>query len=267
MPTKDETIAEYRRRYEALKASGQTPKRLPEPSARAASAIAEKAIVHRETVPSGWYWTSTLKAGESLRIELSHGESAVSLLAWNKHDTSERLNYADTVKAQWSAALRKGRIILSDMGKVMLSIVEDSCCAHDALMGGSTAASTSMKFGAGYRNTRDNFILAAAKLGLDARDIPPCVTFFAPVRIDAEGRFLWEARARQAGDYVDLRAEMDLVVAISNCPHPLDPAPDYMPADIEVVRFVGPTVTADDLCRTATDEARRGFENNAMAAA
>jgi uncharacterized protein YcgI (DUF1989 family) len=116
------------------------------------------------------------------------------------------------------------------------------------------------------RNTRDNFVLAAQKLGMGPRDVATCLTFFAPVRVDGDGRFVWHEAKRAAGDYVDLRAEMDLLVALSNCPHPLDPASGEPPASIEAIRMKGPAVAADDLCRTATDEARRGFVNNALAA-
>ena len=72
--------------------------------------------------------------------------------------------------------------------------------------------------------------------------------------------------AEAPGDYVELRAEMDLLIALSNCPHPLDPFPNYAPAAIDAVRYVGPLVTVSDLCRTATEEAQRGFENNAALA-
>lgn len=257
---------ERRQRYEALKASGQAPKRLPGPSARPAPALSAEALIHHETIPGGWYWASRLKAGDILRLQTGV-PTAVSLVAWRREDPSERLNYADTVKVQWTAALGRGRVIFSDMGRVLLSIVEDSCGAHDALVGGSTVGSNARRYGDGpYRNTRDNLLLAAQKLGLDARDIPPCVTFFAPVRIDEAGRFVWTDAMRTSGDYVDLRAEMDLLVALSNCPHPFDPAPDYAPAPVEVLRFRAVAPGPDDLCRTATTEARRGFDNNAALA-
>jgi uncharacterized protein len=263
----DELLTARRQRYEALKMSGQAPKRLPGPSAVPAPDVPQEALIHREVIPGGWYWCSHLKSGETLRLQTLELPSAVSLLAWNRNDTSERINYADTVKVQWTAALGKGRVIFSDMGRVMFSIVEDSAGAHDALVGGSTASSNSRRYADGpHRNTRDNFLLAAQKLGLDARDIPPCLTFFAPVRTDEEGRFVWDGARRRAGDFVDLRAEMDLLVALSNCPHPLDPAADYAPSPVAAVRFSAAPPSADDLCRTATDEARRGFENNAALA-
>ena len=267
MPTKEDTIAAYRARYEALKASGQTPKTLPGPSPRPAPPIADGALVHRETIPGGWYWTTRLAAGETLRLQTGDRPSCVSLLAWRAEDTSERLNAPDTVKVQWTSALSKGRVIFSDMGRVLLSIVEDSCGCHDAIVGGSTARSNAKRYGDGaLRSTHDNFVIAAQKLGLSARDVPPCISFFAPVRVDGEGRFVWHETRRTGGDFVDLRAEMNLFVALSNCPHPLDPAPAHDPAPIDAVRFVGAAVGADDLCRTATDEARRGFENNAALA-
>ena len=257
------TIAELRRRYEALKASGQAPKALPGPSPRPAP---ERRIFARETLPAGWYATMIMRAGETIRIATGAEPSAVSLLAWRRDDTSERLNTADTVKVQWTSALQKGRVVFSDMGRPMLSFVEDSCGCHDALVGGSTAATSARRYGEGTRNTRDNFLLAAMKLGLDARDIPPCLTLFAPVRVDAQGRFVWYEERRQGGDYVELRAEMDLLLALSNCPHPLDPSPSYGATPIEVLRIESAAPSADDLCRKATDEARRGFDNLAAIA-
>jgi uncharacterized protein len=259
-------VAANRKRYEELKAAGQgrTPRALPPPSSRDGAPILASAVGHREIIPGGWYWTTRLNQGEALRLVNSIGTSCVSLQAWNRADTSERLNHADTIKVQWAASLRKGRVILSDMGRVLFSIVEDSSGAHDTLVAGSTAATNAAKYGAGaFRNTRDNFILAAGKFGLDSRDVHPCISFFAPVSVDAEGRFQWAADRRNANDFIDLRAEMDMLVALSNCPHPLDPSATYAPGQVEVIRFHPGRPTDDDLCRTASAEAARAFENNA----
>jgi uncharacterized protein YcgI (DUF1989 family) len=84
------------------------------------------------------------------------------------------------------------------------------------------------------------------------------------VNVDAEGRFQWDPSRRQTGDFIDLRAEMDVLVALSNCPHPLDPSPTYAPGDAEIVRYRTGRVGDDDLCRTASAEAARAFENNAF---
>jgi urea carboxylase-associated protein 2 len=264
--TTEETIAENRRRYEALKRAGQdqAPRALPPPSPLGLPLAGP--VLHVETLPGGWYWTTHLARGQALRLALDHGPASVALVAWSAADPSERLNYADTVKVQWTTALQKGRVLFSDMGRVMLSLTEDSCGAHDSLAGGSNAASNAARYPGGpHRNTRDNLVLAALKAGLDRRDIPALVSFFAPVSVGPEGRLAWNEAGCRRGDFVDLRAEMDLTVTLSNCPHPLDPAAGYAPSPVAVTRFRAPPAEADDLCRTATPEAVRGFENNARA--
>lgn len=255
-----------RRQYEALKAAGQgnTPKALPQPTHRDGAPIAASSIIHHEVIPAGWYWTTRLNQGETLRIVNTGGTSCISLLAWNRHDISERLNYADTIKVQWTADLHKGRVILSDMGRVLFSVVEDTGAGHDTLAGCSTATTNVARYGAGFRNSRDNFILAAGKLGLERRDVHACVSFFAPVQVEADGRLAWNNAQRPAGDFVDLRAETDLLIALSNCPHPLDPSAAYPAKAVDIIRYRGAPVAADDLCRTASAEAIRAFENNAF---
>ena len=276
-----EQIAADRARYEAHQRRGLdfAPAALPAPSPLPAPAPDPARIRHREAIAPDWYWTTRLAAGEVLRIapeardeiilpeardeiirpEARDGNgrpegatSPVALACWSARDTSERLNLPDTVKIQWTTALAKGRVLFSDMGRVMLSITEDSSGAHDALTGGSSS-------GPG-RNTRENMVLAAAKLGLDRRDIPALLTLFAPVRVDAEGRFTWNAGLLSGRDWVELRAEMDLFVALSTCPHPLHAEPA---ATMVATRLAPLPVAEDDLCRTATAEAVRGFDNNA----
>lgn len=262
-----EEIAANRARYEDHQKKGLefAPKALPGFSPLPEPAVDEAQILHCEVIPGGWYYATKVRAGETLRISLKDGFSSVALIAWSAADTSERLNLPDTVKMQWTTGLSKGRVIFSDMGRVMFSITEDSSGAHDCLVGGSTAATNARYDGALLRDTRDNFVKIAMKIGLDRRDIPAALTLFAPVRVDAEGRFFWNPDLLNSGDYVELRAEMDMTVGFSNCPHPLDPNPAYAPNPVTVTRLAAQPVTADDLCRTATAEAVRGFENNALA--
>jgi urea carboxylase-associated protein 2 len=264
-----EQIAADRARYEEHQRKGLefAPKALPGPSPILAPPIAPTDIIHSETIPGGWYWSTTLKRGEAMRIA-QNGPSSVALVAWNVADPSERVNLPDTVKVQWSTVVSKGRVVFSDMGRVLFSVIEDSSGAHDGLMGGSTAASNRSRYGEGFRNTRDNLVIVAGKLGLERRDIPSVLTFFAPVRVQQDGSFVWRSELAHGGrDYVDLRAEMDLLIALSNCPHPLDPGQIYAPSPVSVTRYRAPSPGADDLCRTATAEAIRGFENNALAEA
>lgn len=260
-PETEAAIAANRARYEALKAAGtgQAPKAMPAPAAPGGQI--EGSVVMAETVPGGWYANYRLRAGERLRIASPSGTSAVALLAWNALDPSERLNHADSIKIQWTAALGPGRLLFSDMGRVLLSILKDSSGAHDVLAGGLNAAGVAQKYGSDptLRNTRSNFVLAAGKFGLGPRDVPPFISFFAPVGVEDDGRLVWRDGARRPGDFVELRAEMDLLIAVSNCPHPLDPAPRYTAGPVDVTVLEALPQSATDFCRTATPEAVRGF--------
>jgi uncharacterized protein len=260
-PSKQEIVDANRRRYEELRAAGQEakPTTLPQPTALDAAPISPEAVIGREEVPADWYAMVRLKRGEALRIADPTGRSSVAMIAWREEDTSERINCADTVKVQWSAVISKGRVILSDMGRVVFSLIEDTSGAHDLMVGGSTPASVAAAYGAVSRNTQENFAAGAAKLGLGPRDIPPCVTFFAPVVVDASGRFIWNGTAKRAGDFVDLRAEMNVLVVLSNCAHPLNPARPSPAGPITLVRYRAPAANADDPCRTGSAEAARAF--------
>ena len=261
MSQTQQQIEANRRRYEELRAAGQelTPKGLPEPTALNGAPISPDAVLQKEHVPPGWYTTMRLRRGEALRIVDDTGRSSVSLIGWREEDTSERINCADTVKVQWSAAIGKGRVILSDMGRVFVSLIEDTSGAHDLLVGGSTPASALAAFGTATRNTQENFLAAASKIGLDVRDISPCVTFFAPVSLDEAGRFRWREGRKRPGDFVDLRAEMNIIIVASNCPHPLDPARPAASAPVTLIKHRAAAARVDDPCRTGSAEAARAF--------
>jgi uncharacterized protein len=251
-----------RRRYEELRAAGQGAEAHAPPALTPISGapIAPSAIIHREEVPGGWYASLRLRRGEAVRVVDNQGVSSVAMIGWRLDETSERLNAADTVKVQWSAHLTKGRVLLTDMGRVLTSIIEDTSGAHDALAGGSTPASNRAAYGErDLRNTRENFVAAVAKLGLSRRDIPPCVSLFAPVSVTIEGGFQWDASRKKPGDFVDLRAEMDALFVFSNCPHPFDPLPIYAPGAISLIHYLA-SAQSGDLCRELSDEARRAFE-------
>ncbi len=255
-PRPPEAIAADRARYDEHQRKGLTfaPKALPLPSPLPAPAVT--APLREQVIDGGWYTTFALQPEQVLRLQAGGLGGSVSLAVWSAADRSERLNLPDTVKVQWTTDLRKGRVLFSDMGRVLMSIIEDSSGAHDVLTGGSGPVGAPAQ-----RNTRDNMILAAAKLGLERRDLPMLMTFFAPVRVDATGRFFWNGTLLSGQDWVELRAEMPLVLALSNTRHPLDPATGPVPpvtATLQAARPVAP----DDLCRTATAEAMRGFQNN-----
>lgn len=269
-PRSPEAIAASRRAYEAFQQAGLdfTSKPFPGPAPKPPAPLYPARVIHEEVIPGGWCWSTNLRQGEALRIAQQQPGTTVALVAWSAADVSERLCLVDTAKLQWTTALSTGRALFSDMGRVMLSFLADSSGQHDCLTGGSNAAANAARYGtAGLRNTRDNLVLMALKRGLDRRDIPGVLNLFAPVRVDDAGVLAWRSAATEAPDFVELRAEMDVVVGLSNCPHPLDPKPEYAPAPVAVTRFRAPEPRADDLARTATAEAMRGFENNAFASA
>jgi urea carboxylase-associated protein 2 len=260
----EETPEFYRRRYEELKtrAANANRRRAAPSQAGGPEVLAGDLILEQQTIPAGWYWTARLARGSSLRIANPEATPGVSATFWNADDTSERFNHGDTVKLQWTVRLGQGKLLMSDMGRVLLSITGDSGAMHDPVMGGSTPQSNARQYGAApLRNAGENFVLAAAKQGLALRDIGSGMNFFAPVTTDAAGNFVWREGAIRPGARVDLRAEMNLIVALSNTPHPLSPGPDYGARPIQVTRWRSPPAPADDFCRIATAEAVRAFEN------
>lgn len=260
--------AEHRARYQELKAIAlaRASAFATDPTVESAPrTLPPEAIVSRAVVPAGWGWSVRLARGQTLRIVNTSGTPGVAALFWNADDPSERYNPGDTVKIQWNARLRTGRLLLSDMGRVLVALTEDTSGLHDTLLGGSTRASVAARLGDARlhpRSTRENFILTASKVGLDKRDIAPCVTFFAGVSTTEDGGFAWHADPAPAGRHVDLRAATNVLVVLSNTPHPLAPMAEATGA-IEAIVTHPLASDAAILARYATDEGDRAFHNTA----
>jgi uncharacterized protein len=220
-------------------------------------------IIWDETIPGGTYWSRIIKKGTTLRISTPEGSRGISFLCYNADSIIERYNAADTAKIQFNAFLKKGKLLYSDMGRVLFSITEDTCGHHDTLSGCSNVMTNSAKYGeeSFYRSSRDNFLLALAKRNMGKRDIMPNVNWFAHVAVDAVGNLVWADKVAGSGDFIDLRAEMNVLAVISNTPHVLDPNPIYDPKPIQVKVWDSPMPKSDDLCRTSCPEAIRGFQN------
>jgi urea carboxylase-associated protein 2 len=246
------TPDQYRARYVALQEAARQRAASP-PALTAIAALAATTIRKTETLPPGGYVALRLKRFDVLRITNSAGTPGAALFLWNADDVSERYNAGDTVKLQWTTNLTTGRVLFSDMGRVLASITADSGAGHDSIIGPNTPAQT----GAG-RNGRDNLRLAAAKFGLTRQDLGPALSLFSKIATDAAGCFQYHG-APPAGAVVELRAEQNLLVALSNTPHALSPVTQATgPLEIAVAH-VPPA--ADDLCRHFTPEAERGFIN------
>jgi uncharacterized protein YcgI (DUF1989 family) len=256
---KQAAIAALRARYEALRSEGQAFGRF-DARVRAAPRIAREIPVQatqlRTSIAPGWYWHGRVPAGTCLRLDNPRGSPGVACLFWNAADTSERFCATDTIKVQWTAALGRGRLLLSDMGRILGSIVEDTCGHHDVLLGMGLPRTSDASSPLVSRNGSENLVLATAKLGLGPRDLHAPITFFAPVRCSSGRRFVWDRDVSLGGTFVDLHVEMDLLAAVSNIPHPMAPSGSvaeevgltlWRPEKADIARF----------CVEATSEAER----------
>lgn len=223
-------------------------------------------LIWEETIAAGGYASRQLSRGSRLKLEDLKGDANVSLLVFNAERPVERLNVADTVKVQWNAYLGEGRLLLSDMGRVMLSIVEDTAGTHDAFCGASNAASNARRYGEGdnwgpHPNARDRFMIAAGKYGLARKDVHPCINFFKSVTIAQDGATVPQIGPFAPGRAVTLRAEMDVILILANCPHVLDPRPAYSVTPVRATAWRGEVTPTADPIRNATPEGLRAFQN------
>lgn len=228
--------------------------------------VAADDLVWEETVPGGGCASRRLARGTRLRLIDTKGDACAALNLFNAEMPTERLNVADTVKVQWNGYLGAGKLLLSDMGRVLMSILDDDAGTHDAFCGTSNAASNTRKYGEGrnsgdYPNGRDRLILGAAKHGLTRRDVHPCINLFKGARIEADGAITPQVGPFAPGRTVILRAEMDVIVVIANCPHVLDPRAGWHVTPLRLTAWRGPITPADDPVRLAAPEATRAFLN------
>ncbi len=227
--------------------------------------VAAADLLWEETIAGGGYASRRLPRGARTRLIDVGGDACASLLIFNAEMPTERLNVADTVKIQWNAYLGPGKLLLSDMGRVLMSLEADDAGTHDAFCGASNAASNARRYGEGgnwsaFPNARDRLLLGAAKHGLGRRDVHPCVNLFKGVTIAADGATLPVLGPFAPGRTVTLRAEMDVILVIANCPHVLDPRP-WTVTPLRATAWRGAVAAADDAIRTATPEGERAFRN------
>jgi len=227
--------------------------------------VAPHDLIWEETIAAGGYASRVVARGTRLRLVDVGGDACASLLLFNAAMPTERLNVADTVKVQWNAYLGEGSLLLSDMGRALASLERDEAGTHDAFCGPSNEASNRRRYGEGrnsgdFPNARDRLILGGAKQGLTRRDVHPSVTLFKGVRIAPDGAVEPDLGPFAPGRTVVLRAEMDLVVVLANCPHVLDPR-GWSVTPLRVTAWRGPVTSEDDTIRTSTPERTRAFLN------
>lgn len=215
-------------------------------------------------------WSHVLKRGCALRARDLDGGANVATLLYNAATPIERYCMPDTLKAQHTAHLTSGHALYSGEGRVLCSIVSDTCGWHDPIGGHGDAALASARYGARsyqehgnefVRNARDDLLVELAKYGLGERDLVPSVNLFSKVVVSQDGALEFVAGNSVASDCVELRAELDTLVVLNSAPHPLDPRQAYAPR--HVLLEIVPTTPAapGDPCVSLCPENERGFHN------
>ena len=193
-------------------------------------------VVEDRVIPPGEYWANTLRRGQMLRIVDLEGRQAVDFLCYNAADPEERYNAADTMKYAKTIFLTRGHGIYSDRGRRLFTIVEDTCGRHDTIGGCCSAESNELRYGVkDTPSCRGSFLRALAGFGLGGKDIVANVNFFMNVPVTPDGTMGIVDGLSKPGDYVDLRAEMDVLAVISNCPQIHNPCNGFTPTPIRVI--------------------------------
>ena len=206
-----------------------------------ASTLQAENAASREIVAAGDYYMKTIKQGQTLRILDVEGNQAADTLFYNAHDPSERYSAMDTIREQGNVYLSHGTRLLSNEGNVLLEIVADTCGRHDTLGGACATESNTVRYALDKKcmhACRDSWMLAVAEnehYGLSKRDITHNINFFMNVPVTPDGGLTFEDGLSAPGKYVELKAAMDVIVLISNCPQLNNPCNGYNPTPIEVL--------------------------------
>jgi urea carboxylase-associated protein 1 len=187
-------------------------------------------------------FSTVVRKGQTLRIEDSYGQQAIDTMFYNAGDFSERYSNQDTMREQGAAYITTGTRIISNEGRLMLTMTADSCGRHDTSAGACSCESNTVRFGHGTKYLhacRDNFVLEVSRHGMGKRDVVPNINFFMNVPIEPSGEMTIVDGISAPGDYVELRAEMDVLLVISNCPQINNPCNGFDPTPIRVLVWDG----------------------------
>ncbi|HEV8439945.1 MAG TPA: DUF1989 domain-containing protein [Methylomirabilota bacterium] len=193
-------------------------------------------IIEDLIVPPNGHWARVLRTGQVLRIVDLEGRQAVDFLCYNAADPAERYNAADTMKYAGTIFVTTGHGIYSDVGRRLFTIVEDTCGRHDTIGGCCSAESNQVRYGVSDTpSCRANFLRALEPFGLGKKDIVANLNWFMNVPVGADGSMGIVEGLSKPGDHVDLRAEMDVLAVISNCPQTRNPCNGFKPTPIRVI--------------------------------
>lgn len=197
-----------------------------------------------EICAAGEPWVKQVNAGQTFRIVDLEGNQAVDTLFFNARQALERYSATDTIRRQNQLYLTTGSRLYSNYGNVMLTIVADTCGRHDTLGGACSAESNTVRYALDkypMHSCRDNFLHALAhdplceQRGMSKRDLPSNINFFMNVPVTEDGRLEFDDGISAPGKYVEMRAEMDVIILISNCPQLNNPCNAYNPTPIRLL--------------------------------
>jgi urea carboxylase-associated protein 1 len=210
-----------------------------------ASPLDPAKAVYDQVVAANSPWSHLIEKGQALRIIDLEGQQAVDTLFYNAHDHAERYSSQDTVAAQGSPYVTAGTRLLSNEGNLMLTVTADTVGNHDTSAGACSVESNTVRFGHHTRfmhACRENFVLETAKWGMSKRDIVPNINFFMNVPIKPNGDLAIVDGLEGEGNYVEVRAEMDVLCVISNCPQVNNPCNGFNPTPVRMLIWDAETV-------------------------
>ena len=199
-----------------------------------------RSVLHDETVPARAPWSMELLEGQTLRIVDLEGNQAVDFLVYSLVDDAERYSAADTIAAQRNIFLDQGSVLLSNEGRPMMTIVSDTVGRHDTIAGACSRESNTLRYGHHTKHQHacvDNFLLAHARRGRGKRDMVSNVNWFMNVPVEADGTLGIVDGISAPGKHVELRAEMDVLVVVSNCPQVNNPCNGFDPTPVRMTVF------------------------------
>ena len=195
-------------------------------------------ILENTVVPAGQPWSRRIAEGEVLRLIDLEGQQAIDFLCYNADDPEERYHAPNTMKIPGQIYLGKGSSLLSVRARKMMTIIDDTCGGHDTIFGCCSFALDEVRCGkTNQRCCQQNFEEELARHGLGPRDVVPNVNFFMCVPVAENGQVAIVDGISKPGDYVDLRAEMNVLAVLSNCPEALNPATGGKPTPIQAIVY------------------------------
>lgn len=204
------------------------------------SKLTAQQAIYNSILPAGASWLHEVKRGQVFRILDLEGNQAVDTLFYNAHNPEERYSAVDTIREQRNLYLTAGTRLLSSEGNALMTIVADTCGRHDTLGGACAAESNSVRYAIEKKfmhSCRDSFLhaLGHCDCGMGKRDLTANVNFFMNVPVTPQGGLIFADGISAPGKYVEMRAEMDVYVLISNCPQLNNPCNAYNPTPVQLL--------------------------------